>query len=81
MPTPRRIVKPLGRWGRSHGVAARRGRNQTLEIAQQRWILKRFLLSSATGLADTSGRRHHIIANIAKTVINGGASQARDASH
>ncbi len=72
---------PAGPQQWSHGVAARHGRNQSLEVAQQRWVLKRLRLSSATRLADTSGRRRHIIANVAKTMINGGASQTRDAGH
>src|SRR5262249_2971965 len=37
--------------------------------------------SPATRIADTSRRRCHIIPNVAKTVINSGASQTRDAGH
>src|SRR5262245_14394697 len=71
---------PAGPQQHSHGVAARRRLNQSLQVTQQRWILKGFPFASATRLTDTSGRRH-IIANVTKAVINGRASQARNAGH
>ena len=72
---------PAGPQERSHGVATRRRLDESLEIAQQIWILKNLLLSPTAQLADTPRRRRHIIANVGKTMINGGASQTRDAGH
>src|SRR5262249_17584618 len=66
---------------RSRGVPARHGLTQSLEIAQKSGIFQGFLLSPATRIADTSRRRCHMIPNVGKTVINGGASQTRDAGH
>src|SRR5262249_5182715 len=69
---------PAGPQQCSHGVAARRGLNQDLEILQQRWIRRRFLLSPTTGPTDASAWRRHIIANVGNTVINCGATQTLD---
>src|SRR5262245_35544431 len=72
---------PAGPQQHSHGVTARRWLNHSLQFAQHRCILNDFSFASATRLTDTSGRRRHINANVAKPVINGRASQARNAGH
>src|SRR5215472_615798 len=66
---------------RLHRAPSRCGQDQTFEIVQKSWILERLLLPPTAALADTSGRRHHMIAKVSKSVINRRSRQSGDPRH
>src|SRR6516162_1841310 len=66
---------------RLHRVLSRCGRDQTFEIVQKSWILERLLLAPTAALADTSGRGHHMIAKVSKSVINRRSRQPGNPRH